>query len=68
MSLHVLAYNLKRVMKLLGIGALIRAIKACRSFLRSILALRRPITTVLSAGVEKIIGRLIFVAARSEPA
>ena len=28
MSLHVLAYNLKRVMNLLGIGATIAAMKA----------------------------------------
>ena len=28
MSLHVLAYNLKRVMKILGIGALIQAMQA----------------------------------------
>jgi len=68
MSLHVLAYNVKRVMKLLGIGALIRAIKACRSFLRSIRALCRPITTVLSAGVEKVFRRLVFPAALPEAA
>lgn len=68
MSLHVLAYNVKRVMKLLGIGALIRAIKACSSFLRSIRALCRPITTVLSAGVEKVFRRLVFLAALPEAA
>jgi len=68
MSLHVLAYNVKRVMKLLGIGALIRAIKACRRFLRSIRALCRPITTVLSAGVEKVFRRLVFLAALPEAA
>jgi hypothetical protein len=28
MSLHVLAYNLKRVMRILGIGAMIQAITA----------------------------------------
>ena len=28
MSLHVLAYNLKRVMNIIGVGALIEAIKA----------------------------------------
>lgn len=39
MSLHVLAYNLKRVMKLLGIGALIDAVKACGLFLRSMRSL-----------------------------
>ena len=68
MSLHVLAYNVKRVMKLLGIGALIRAIKACRRFLRSIRARCRPIATVLSAGVEKVFRRLVFPAALPEAA
>ena len=29
MSLHVLAYNLKRVMKLLGVGGFIDAIRTC---------------------------------------
>ena len=29
MSLHVLAYNLKRVMRILGIGELMRAMRAC---------------------------------------
>ena len=29
MSLHVLAYNLKRVMQILGIGPMLRALKAC---------------------------------------
>ena len=29
MSLHVLAYNLKRVMRILGIGAMMRAMSAC---------------------------------------
>jgi len=28
MSLHVLAYNLKRVMKIMGIGALMEAMQA----------------------------------------
>ncbi len=63
MSLHVLAYNVKRVMKLLGIGALIRAIKACRRLLRSIRALCRPITTVPNTGLEKLFRRLVFLAA-----
>jgi hypothetical protein len=35
MSLHVLAYNLKRVMSLLGIGGLIDAIRACALYLLS---------------------------------
>jgi transposase len=48
MSLHVLAYNLKRVMNLLGIDALIRAIKARRSFLRSIRSVYKLITMILS--------------------
>jgi hypothetical protein len=37
MSLHVLAYNVKRVMKLLGIGGLISAIRACALHLFSVL-------------------------------
>jgi transposase len=35
MSLHVLAYNVKRVMKLLGIGGFIDAIRACALYLCS---------------------------------
>ena len=31
MSLHVLAYNIKRVMKIMGIGAMIEAIGALRA-------------------------------------
>jgi hypothetical protein len=30
MSLHVLAYNLKRAMQILGIAPLVKAISACR--------------------------------------
>jgi transposase len=66
MSLHVLAYNLKRVIKLLGIGALIQAIKACRIVLRPIRALCRPIMTVLGARVEKAICRSVFLASLTE--
>lgn len=29
MSLHVLAYNLKRVMQILGLGQMLHALKAC---------------------------------------
>ena len=29
MSLHVLAYNLKRVMQILGIGQMLHALMAC---------------------------------------
>ena len=36
MSLHVLAYNVKRVMKLLGLGGLISAIRACALHLFSV--------------------------------
>ena len=50
MSLHVLAYNVKRVMKLLGIGGLINAIRACALYLFS----------VLSMYFEKAIGGLGF--------
>jgi hypothetical protein len=78
MSLHVLAYNLKRVMNLLGIAALIRAIKARRILLRSIcsrfrpITLRsicsrfRPITTVLSVRVGQRIRQLRFLISLPE--
>jgi hypothetical protein len=36
MSLHVLAYNLKRVMKILGIRALIEAIRRLRDLFGSL--------------------------------
>jgi hypothetical protein len=42
MSLHVLAYNLKRVMKIRGIRELIKAIRACGPELRSIWRLLLP--------------------------
>ena len=32
MSLHVLAYNLKRVMKILGVGEMLQAIRVCARF------------------------------------
>ena len=62
MSLHVLAYNLKRVMNLLGIAALIRALEAYRISLRSIRLRFRLITTVLSARLETLIRRLRFLS------
>jgi transposase len=42
MSLPVLAYHLKRVMKLVGISAMIEVIKACGLLLRSIRFLLKP--------------------------
>ena len=68
MSLHVLAYNLKRVMKLLGVRALIQAIKAYMLFLSSIRALCRHLTPVPKARVEKTICRLSFLASLTEAA
>jgi len=68
MSLHVLAYNLKRVMNLLGIAALIRAIKAWRNFLRSIRSRFRLIRTVLSARVGQRIRQLRFLISLPEAA
>ena len=61
MSLHVLAYNLKRVMKLLGIGALIDAVKACGLFLRSIRSFLKPIALALRAYLENAICTVGFV-------
>ena len=37
MSLHVLAYNIKRVMKIMGIGAMIEAIGALHQLERAII-------------------------------
>ena len=55
MSLHVLAYNFKRVMNLLGIAALIRAIKASKALLRLFRRTCELITTMLSAHLEGIL-------------
>lgn len=40
MSLHVLAYNLKRAMQIFGIAELLQALQRC--FFRSVMAYRRP--------------------------
>jgi hypothetical protein len=52
MSLHVLAYNLKRVMKILGIGALIEAIRRLRgsfcSLAEAITGFYMPVAACLS--------------------
>jgi hypothetical protein len=52
MSLHVLAYNLKRVMKILGIRALIEAIRRLRgpfgSLAEAIAAFHMPVADCLS--------------------
>lgn len=61
MSLHVLAYNIKRVMKLLGVSALIQAIKACRAWLRYLYLLCRPIMTMLRARLEPLTCQLEFL-------
>jgi len=66
MSLHVLAYNLKRVMNLLGIAALIRTIKAWRIFLRSIRPRFRLIRIVLSARVVHLIRQPRFLISQPE--
>lgn len=53
MSLHVLAYNLKRVMKILGIRGLIETIRACGLELRSIWRLLLPLLSFLGVSLEK---------------
>jgi len=68
MSLHVLAYNLKRVMNLLGVDALIRAIRAWRALLRSIRCRFRFIMTLLSVHVRQRIRQLQFLIALPEAA
>ncbi len=60
MSLHVLAYNLKRVMKLLGIGGLMDAIRACEPYLFSIRDNFSRIASVLGVYFEKAIRALGF--------
>lgn len=56
MSLHVLAYNVKRVMKLLGIGGLIDAIRACALYLFLNRGHFSRLASVLRAHFEKAIG------------
>jgi hypothetical protein len=58
MSLHVLAYNLKRVLNMLGIGALIEAIKAYGAWLRLMRCLYSPIMTTLSVHLAQVFGPL----------
>ena len=53
MSLHVLAYNLKRVMKILGIRGLIEAIRACGLELRSLWRLLLRMQALPGAPLEK---------------
>lgn len=60
MSLHVLAYNVKRVMKLSGIGGLIDAIRACALYLFSDRGHFGRIACVLRAYFEKPICGLGF--------
>ena len=49
MSLHVLAYNLKRVMSLLGVSGLLDAIRACAPLLHSLWRHFSGVVCVLSA-------------------
>jgi hypothetical protein len=60
MSLHVLVYNVKRVMKLLGIGALIDAIRACALYLFSNRGYLSRIASILRTHFEKAICGLGF--------
>jgi len=62
MSLHVLAYNLKRVMNLLGVDALIRAIRAWRTLLHSIHSRFRFIKMILSLRLGPPIRQLQFLS------
>lgn len=60
MSLHVIAYNLKRVIKLLGIDALINAIRACALYLLLIRGNFSRLASVLSGYFKKAHCRLGF--------
>jgi len=68
MSLHVLAYNLKRVLKLLGVAALIRAIKANKALSGRIRRTHDAITTMLGAYLERVLCELNHFRLRPEPA
>jgi hypothetical protein len=63
MSLHVLAYNLKRLMTLLGIGAVMDAIKAYALFLRLYGRLRAIILIVLPERLRRSYGVPAVLAA-----
>jgi transposase len=60
MSLHVLAYNVKRVMTLLGIGGLIDAIRAYALFWFSNRGHFSRLASVLRTHFEKALGELGF--------
>ena len=66
MSLHVLACNLKRVMKLLGIGGIMDAIRACQLYLFSIRGDFSRIASVLRAHFGKAICGLGFDASPAQ--
>jgi hypothetical protein len=68
MSLHVFSYNLKRVMKLLGVSALIRAIRACKALLLLIRLLPTTITNMLGTRLEQALFERDRVPLRPEPA
>lgn len=53
MSLHVLAYNLKRLMALLGIAGIMEAIRAYALFLRVYGPLRAIILIVLPGRLKR---------------
>ena len=68
MSIHVLAYNLKRVLKLLGVAASIRAIKASKALPRLIRRIYRPTATILSACLARLLCNLDRLRLRLEAA
>ena len=64
MSLHVLAYNLKRLMALLGITAVVDAIRAYALFLRRYGPLRAIILITLPGRLRKSYGATEALVAR----
>lgn len=70
MSLHVLAYNLKRLMALLGIAGMIEAIRAYSLFLRRYGLFREIILLVMSGRPRRkygATGALVACRNQSQP-
>ena len=66
MSLHILAYNLKRVMNLLGVHGLLQAISACGCFLLSVWLHFRKVTRVLTVPIQNTICKTMVLTALAQ--
>ena len=63
-----ITYNFKRVLKLLGVAALIRAIKASKALSGLIRRTCGPITTILGACLARLLGDLDYIRLRLKAA